>query len=240
MASMMELSYIEKRFGDRIGLQFEYLSVDSGRIYLLSGPNGAGKSTLLHLMALLETPDRGEMSFAGQRVSLLGQGDRQIRHHVTLMHQNPYIMCGSVADNVAYGLRLRGIKGESLNKRVQEALDHVHLSGFGQRDARLLSGGESRRVAFARALACAPKLLLLDEPMANLDRESCAILEEVIAGLPKQGTTVVISSHDCAQTKRLNALAIELDQGRLVTPTRHRLQEPSYAWNTAKLCSVLR
>ena len=240
MASIMELSDIEKRFGDRIGLRFEYLSIESGRVYMLTGPNGAGKSTLLHLMALLETPDRGEMSFGGQRISLLGQGDRQARHHVTLMHQNPYILRGTVADNVAYGLRLRGMKRDDLENRVEQALEQVHLSGFALRNACCLSGGESRRVALARALACSPQLLLLDEPLANLDRESVAILEEAIAGLPKKGTTVVMASHDRDQVERLNAATIRLEGGRLIAPLHRRPAEQSCGWNTASICPALR
>lgn len=237
MQPILALCDIEKRFDERIALTLEYLEIAHGRLYLLTGPNGSGKSTLLQLMALLESPERGELLLDGQPVSRLGSAAHQARQQVTLLHQNPYLIKGSVADNVGYGLRLRGIRGVELQQRVEQALEQVQLSGFAQRDARRLSGGESRRVALARAVACAPRLLLLDEPLANLDQQSAQLLEQVIADLPARGTTVVMSSHEVGQAVRLGASLIGLEQGRLVTPRQARPERTVWQWNGAGLCA---
>lgn len=239
MQPLLTLCDIEKRFGDRIALTMDYLAITSGRLYLLNGPNGSGKSTLLQLMAFLELPERGQLLLDGQPVSRLGKATHQARQQVTLLHQNPYLIKGTVFDNVAYGLRLRGIGGTALQQRVAQALAQVQLTGFVQRDARRLSGGESRRVALARAVACAPRLLLLDEPLANLDQENALLLEQVIAALPGQGTTVVMSSHETGQAKRLGADTIRLEQGRLVTPRHARPERPDREWRGAVVCPAL-
>lgn len=239
MQPLLTLCDIEKRFGDRIALTMDYLSIMSGRLYLLNGPNGSGKSTLLQLMAFLELPERGQLLLDGQPVSRLGAATHQARQQVTLLHQNPYLIKGTVFDNVAYGLRLRGVTGAALQQRVAQALAQVQLMGFAQRDACRLSGGESRRVALARAVACAPRLLLLDEPLANLDQESAQLLEHVIAALPGLGTTVVISSHDAGQAERLGADTIRLEQGRLVAPRQHRPERSGYEWRGAVVCPSL-
>lgn len=239
MQPIVTLCDIEKRFGERIALTLDYLEIASGRLYLLTGPNGSGKSTLLQLMAFLESPERGELRLDGKAVGRLGNAAHQARQQVTLLHQSPYLIKGSVADNVGYGLRLRGSKGSELQQRVEQALEQVRLPGFAQRDARKLSGGESRRVALARAVACSPRLLLLDEPLANLDQQSARLLEQVIADLPAQGTTVVMSSHEAGQAQRLGANSIRLEQGRLVAPLQQRPEQDAYEWQGAVVCPAL-
>ncbi len=239
MQPLLTLCDIEKRFGDRIALALDYLTIASGRLYLLTGHNGSGKSTLLQLMAFLESPEQGQLLLDGQPVSRLGKAAHQARQQVTLLHQNPYLIKGTVFDNVAYGLRLRGEHGPILLQRVKQALEQVQLSGFDQRDARRLSGGESRRVALARAVACAPRLLLLDEPLANLDQEHALLMEQVVAALPGQGTTVVMSSHEAGQAERLGADRIVLEQGRLVAPRQARPEGSSCEWRGAVVCPGL-
>lgn len=239
MQPLLTLCDIEKRFCGRIALALDYLTIMSGRLYLLNGPNGSGKSTLLQLMAFLELPERGCLLLDGQPVSRLGVATHQARQQVTLLHQNPYLIKGTVFDNVAYGLRLRGVSGSALQQRVAQALAQAQLTGFDQRDARRLSGGESRRVALARSVACAPRLLLLDEPLANLDQESALLLEQLIAALPGLGTTVVMSSHDAGQAERLGADTIRLEQGRLVAPRQPRPERAGYEWRGAAVCPSL-
>lgn len=237
MQQLLALYDIEKNYADRIAVRLDYLELCEGRLYLLTGPNGSGKSTLLQVMALLETPDRGTIRFTRRQVAGDGQSpSREIRQQVTLMHQQPYLIRGSVADNVAYGLRLRGIGGDELRRRVQETLALLQLEPFAQRDARKLSGGEARRVALARAVACRPRLLLLDEPLANLDSANAALMESVIAALPGQGVTVVMSSHDSGQARRLAACSIHLEGGRLVRPLQERPVQPGWQWSGAGLC----
>jgi tungstate transport system ATP-binding protein len=200
---------------DDFTLEVERLVLYPERVYLLAGPNGAGKSTLLGLLALLLVPQRGELRFAGQPVT--GAAERQrLRRRITLVEQNPFLFDTSVYQNLAFGLRLRDIRGDLQRERIARALQAVDLEGFEARRARALSGGESRRVALARALVLRPQLLLLDEPTAGLDRGVLPIFEKCLGELPAQGTTVVIAGHDADQPRRLAGEVLTLSAGRLV------------------------
>ncbi len=209
---------------DDFTLEVERLALYPERIYLLAGPNGAGKSTLLGLLALLLVPERGELRYPGQPVA--GAAERQrLRRRITLVEQNPFLFDTSVYQNLAFGLRLRDIRGDLQRERIARALQAVGLEGFEARRARALSGGESRRVALARALVLRPQLLLLDEPTAGLDRGVLPIFEKCLADLPGQGTAVVIAGHDADQPRRLAGEVLTLSAGRLVgatpSPTLH-------------------
>lgn len=213
---MYRLQSIRKRYGSNVALDIEELTISEGRLYTLTGANGAGKSTLLSILAFLAPPTSGEIFYAGKRVDWDHGSVEEYRKKVTLLHQSPYLFGGSVHDNVAFGLKVRGIRGEEQRRRIDKALDVVGLRGFRDRKARELSGGEAQRVAMARALALNPEVLLLDEPLANIDRETTGLLETVIASLPAQGTTVVMTTHDPEHPGRLNGESIFLEGGRHV------------------------
>jgi len=213
---MYRLQSIRKSYGSNVALDIEELTIAEGRLYTLTGANGAGKSTLLSILAFLAPPTSGEIFYAGKRVDRDHGSVEESRRKVTLLHQSPYLFGGSVDDNVAFGLKVRGIRGEEQRRRIDEALDVVGLRGFRDRKARELSGGEAQRVAMARALALKPEVLLLDEPLANIDRETTGLLEAVIASLPAQGTTVVMTTHDPDHPGRLNGESIFLEGGRHV------------------------
>jgi tungstate transport system ATP-binding protein len=213
---MYRLHSRRKRYGSNVALDIEELTIAEGRLYTLTGANGAGKSTLLTMLAFLAPPTSGEIFYAGKRVDWNHGSVEEYRRKVTLLHQSPYLFGGSVHDNVAFGLKVRGIPGEEQGRIVDRALDDVGLQGFRDRKARELSGGEAQRVAMARALALAPEVLLLDEPLANIDRETAGLLETVIASLPARGTTVVMTTHDPDHPGRHNGESIFLEGGRHV------------------------
>ena len=213
---MYRLQSIRKCYGSNVALDVEELTIAEGRLYTLTGANGAGKSTLLSILAFLTPPTSGEIFYAGNRVDWNHGSVEEYRRKVTLLHQSPYLFVGSVHDNVAFGLKVRGIPGEEQRRIVDRALDGVGLQGFRDRKARELSGGEAQRVAMARALALNPEVLLLDEPLANIDRETAGLLETVIASLPARGTTVVMTTHDPDHPGRLNGESIHLEGGRHV------------------------
>jgi len=215
---MYRLDSIRKCYGSIVALDIDELTLGEGRLYTLTGPNGAGKSTLLNLLAFLSPPTSGEIFYSGKRVDWNHGSMEEHRRKVTLLHQSPYLFEGTVYDNVAFGLKARGIQGEAQRRRVDKALDGVGLQGFRDRKARELSGGEAQRVAMARALALEPEVLLLDEPLANIDRETTGSLETVIASLPARGTTVVLITHDPDQPDRLNGESILLEGGRVAIP----------------------
>jgi len=198
--------------GDNFSLSIKRLDLQPRRIYALTGPNGAGKSTLLRAMALLIPPQQGTVTFANAGSSNLTEQ----RQKVSLVEQSPYLLDGNVYDNLAFGLRLRGVRGSEQKKRVQLALEMVGLDGFERRKTRKLSGGEIQRVALARAMVLEPEVLLLDEPTSNIDSKSLQAFERLIRCLPSQGITVVFSTHDLSQPARLGDEMIRIENGRLL------------------------
>lgn len=216
MATVMEMHNVQLHRG-AFCLRVKQLSLASGYLYALEGENGAGKSTLLQLLALLQPPQCGSLIFDGLPVSFMPSSLQGLRRQITLLEQNPYLFSGSVRQNLAFGLKLRGVHGSEQRQRIADALAACGLQGFAHRPARELSGGESRRVALARALALQPKLLLLDEPTANLDAGQVAGLERLLVSLPQQGITVVIATHDARQPERLGGETITLSNGELKT-----------------------
>ncbi len=214
MKKLLELKDVRFQRDD-FSLVIEQLDLLEGRLYALQGENGAGKSTLLRLLTLLELPQVGEYRFGQQPVGFDSPSQRSLRRQVTLLEQNPLLFTGTVEQNLAYGLKLRGIQGQERQKRIAEVVATAGLQGFEKRPARELSGGESRRVALARALVLKPKLLLLDEPTASLDVGQVASLERFLAQLPQQGITVLISTHDAQQPERLGGEIIRIVDGRL-------------------------
>ncbi len=212
MQPVISLRNILVKKGENFSLSVESLSLQPGLIYALTGPNGAGKSTLLRVMALLETPQTGSIEFVGN-----GRGNpaRQ-RKKVTLVEQSPYLFKGSVADNLNYGLKLRGVDSNEMASRIKSTLTNVGLEGFEERQAKELSGGEVQRVALARALVLKPELLLLDEPTANIDSNSLQTYEELLCRLHQYGVTVVFSTHDPSQSRRLGGEVLRIENGRLL------------------------
>ena len=218
MTELYRLRSVTKRYGSNVAVAIDALTIDSGRLYTLTGANGAGKSTLLGILAFLTPPTTGEIFYAGERIDWKSDSVRKRRRKVTLLHQSPYLFVGTVFRNVAYGLKARGIAGDATHRAVTRALETVGLESFRDRDARELSGGEAQRVAMARALALDPEVLLLDEPLANIDRETAGMLEAVIASLPSRGTTVVMTTHDPDPPARWNGGSIVLSGGKVISP----------------------
>jgi tungstate transport system ATP-binding protein len=208
------LEAVQASYGHSLGVSIDELTIAAGGLHVLVGPNGSGKSTLLGILAFLNKPDRGTIRFDGVPVNWTRRECALLRQRVTLLHQRPYLFSGSVASNVGFGLAARGIHKEDAQAVIVESLQKVGLTGFETRNARRLSGGESRRVALARALACKPEVLLLDEPVANVDRASAALFELLVVSLAADGMTVVISSHDERLGERLGAKMIYLEDGK--------------------------
>jgi len=202
---------------DNFTLRVDTLDLQAGGLYLLTGPNGAGKSTLLQLLAQLLVPQRGELTFAGEAVTGPNQR-RKLRRQITLVEQSPFLFNGTVYQNLAFGLRLRDVKGDLQRRRIERALAAVGLEGFESRHSDNLSGGEIQRVALARALVLRPRLLLLDEAGAGLDAEAVPKFERLVSDLSDKGVTVVLASHDQQQPRRLKATTLSLHDGILVEP----------------------
>lgn len=227
MTTLMELNDICLQQGD-FSLRVPRLCLQPGVLYSLKGENGAGKSTLLRLLALLQVPQSGTFSFVGHLVCWREADLQQLRKHVTLLEQTPLLFTGSVEKNLTYGLKLRGFSGRELQQRIDEALEVVGLRGFNHRSVKELSGGEVRRTGLARALCLKPKLLLLDEPTANLDIDQVAALERFLVGLPRQGMTVVVATHDRQQPERFGGNILQISKGELQQVEQHSTGSISY------------
>ncbi|MFC1846286.1 ABC transporter ATP-binding protein [Chloroflexota bacterium] len=180
------------------------LQVEKEEVFALIGPTGAGKSTLLRILDLLEIPTSGKVYFDGLDVTNSKSRRLEARRRMSYVQQKPFIFAMSVFDNIAYGLRLRHKSKELVRQKVENMLELVAMADHRYRNAKTLSGGETQRIAIARALITEPELLYLDEPTANLDPMSKSKVEEVIARIIKeQKTTVVMTTHDMSQGQRL-------------------------------------
>ncbi len=201
---ILEARNLRHRYGSAEILKGVSLNVEPGETLAIIGPSGAGKSTLLRLLDLLEPPTGGTISINGESVTTDASQRLMLRRRMAFVHQKPLVFTSSVFDNIAQPLRWRGIKGEGLQKKVDEALALVGLDGYSGREAKTLSGGETQRVALARALATEPEIMFLDEPTANLDPNSTTKVEELVSSIiRRQKLTVVMTTHDLAQGQRL-------------------------------------
>jgi thiamine transport system ATP-binding protein len=194
MAAALDVRGVTVRFGDRAVLDRFDLSVPAGERVALLGPSGSGKSTLLRVVAGLLVPDTGRIEVGGVDVS----GMPAHRRHVGMVFQDEQLFPHrTVAQNVAFGLRMQHVPRAEIAARVASLLDLVGLAGFGDRTVPTLSGGEAKRVALARALAPEPRVLLLDEPLTGLDRDLhdrlAVDLRDLLDGL---GTTALHVTHD--------------------------------------------
>lgn len=193
--SVLELLGIRVRFGQREVLDIDRVEFPSDSCLVLTGANGSGKTTLLKVSAGLLKPDHATVSFDGKDFPWM-EAATELRRRVVYLHQSPYMFDASVFDNVAYGLRRMGVRGPELRARVRQSLEWSGLSEHVGQNARSLSGGERQRVALARARALKPRLLLLDEPTANMDEEGREQTVFFIRRMVADGLTVALATHE--------------------------------------------
>ena len=214
MENIVVLRNLTKTFGNRRALDSVNLQIREGEILALLGPNGSGKTTLLKILAFIEKPTKGEIHFGG--VQVLDKNREQVRMESTMVFQKTILFNTSVYNNVAYGLKIRGTPKTKMDEEVRKALSLVKLEGFEKRQAKKLSGGEQQRVTLARALVLNPRLLLLDEPTANLDPKNASIIEESIAMVNRElRTTVVMATHNMFQAKNLPQRVALITEGQI-------------------------
>jgi ABC-type Fe3+/spermidine/putrescine transport system ATPase subunit len=211
---IVSIAGASKRFGTIVAVDGVDLEIPRGELFALLGGSGCGKTTLLRMIAGFETPDAGRILIDGQDMT----GAPPHRRPVNMMFQSyalfPHM---DVAENVGYGLRREGLPAGEIARRIAEALDQVRLADHGKRRPAQLSGGQRQRVALARALIKRPKLLLLDEPLAALDRKLREGTRfELVRLQAELGLTFVMVTHDQEEAMSMASRMAVMDCGRIV------------------------
>ena len=199
-AHLVEARDVVKSFGQTAALRGASVAVSPGEIFAIMGPSGSGKSTLLHCLAGIFTPDRGEVWFDGQRLDTLGEAERTRLRRAAfgfVFQFGQLVPELTAADNVALPLLLNRVRRRAAYKTADAWLDRLGIGDKGHNRTGELSGGEAQRVAVARALALAPKVIFADEPTGSLDSLTGEKVMDLLTGLARQaGTTVVLVTHD--------------------------------------------
>ncbi len=216
--SELKLEGVGKRYGETWAVRDVSLSVRPGEFYTLLGPSGCGKTTLLRMVAGFVTPDTGRIVVDGEVLDAVPPWKRNLgmvfQHYALWPHM-------TVFENVAFGLRQRGLSGEALSRKVEAALTQMGLQGFEGRRPSQLAGGQQQRVALARSLVVQPRLLLLDEPLSNLDAVLRAQMRVELARLHRDiGITTIYVTHDQAEALALSTRIAVLSGGRLIQEGR--------------------
>jgi tungstate transport system ATP-binding protein len=198
---LVALREVSVRFGDVLALDRASIAVHRREVVALVGPNGSGKTTLLRAL-------HGLLRLRGER--LLPRALVQ-----AMVFQRPFMLRLSVAHNLRVAFWLAGLPPTTWPQRIAEALERVGLQGLERRPARALSGGQQQRLALARAWALRPELLFLDEPTSSLDPAAKKEVESLLAGFASEGMTLVMSTHNLGQAKRLATRVVYLENGRI-------------------------
>jgi putative spermidine/putrescine transport system ATP-binding protein len=212
--TFLELSGVRKEFaGGVVAVQGFDLAAARGEFVSFLGPSGCGKTTTLRMIAGFEQPTSGTIHIDGKDVTYASPNKR----HVGMVFQSYALFPNmTVADNIAFGLKIRGTSGERIRSRVNELLELIHLQDRGSRYPYQLSGGQQQRVALARALAIEPTVLLLDEPLSALDAKIRIALRKEIRQIQRQlGITTVYVTHDQEEALELSDRVVVMSEGRV-------------------------
>ena len=206
---------VHKRFGKNRVLGGADIDIASHDCLVITGPNGAGKTTLLRILAGLEKPDAADIRVDDEAPSNWRKQRRRLLKSVMYLHQQPYMLAGSLRRNIEYAARLNPAIADRANS-VSKAIRWAGLEGLEAQSAASLSGGQKQRVALARARLRDPQILLLDEPTANLDNDSRARTLQMLREFCQSGTAIVIVSHDPDVFGEIATRRLQLRDHRLV------------------------
>jgi ABC-type sugar transport system ATPase subunit len=208
---MLDVASLSKQFGQTPVLNNLTFDLPAGQVMAVLGRSGCGKTTLLKILAGLETPDTGEVRMDGQSILSVPPERRQ----VVYLYQEPLLFPHlTVFENVAFGLRIRKVTNEIVERQVHELLADLELSDQAKKQPSQLSGGQRQRVSFGRALIIKPRLLLLDEPFGNLDAQTRATMQTLFGRVARQyQMTALFVTHDTREALTVGTCFGYLDQG---------------------------
>ena len=213
---LLEARDLQVTRGGVLTLNVPSLSIQQGEILSLIGANGAGKTTLLQTLCYLLKPFRGEISFRGERINS-NHSALAYRRKLAMVFQEPLLFDTTVFENVASGLRIRGIAKEDIPRIVMQQLNRFGIGHLSYRSARKISGGEAQRTSLARAFALQPEILFLDEPFASLDPPTRESLIEDLEGILRQTkTTTLFATHDRQEALRLSDRIAVMNNGKIL------------------------
>lgn len=205
---------VQKKFGDFTAIHDLSLDIYAREFFALLGPSGCGKTTMMRMLAGFETPTTGSIELAGQDIVGVPPNKRSVNMMFQSYALFPHL---SIWENIAFGLKRSKLPKGEINERVEEMLRLTRLERFAKRKPHQISGGQRQRVALARSLAKAPKLLLLDEPLAALDKKLRQDTQfELMDIQEKTGTTFVIVTHDQEEAMTVASRVAVMDEGRLM------------------------
>lgn len=210
----LELRDISKKFGDTIAVDYVDFSIDEGSFFTFLGPSGCGKTTLLRMIAGFIKPDTGKIFLGNKNITRIPAENREIgmvfQNYALFPHMNVY-------ENIAYGLKIKKTTKKEIGNKVEKYLNLVRLDGYENRKISELSGGEQQRVAIARSLVIEPKVLLLDEPLSNLDARLRDKMRIEIRDLQKElGITTLFVTHDQAEALTMSDKIAVFNKGKCV------------------------
>jgi putrescine transport system ATP-binding protein len=212
--ALLEIDGVSKRFAAAAAVDRVSLGVEAGEFFALLGPSGCGKTTLLRLIAGFETPEAGRIAIDGVEMNAVPPYARPVNMMFQSYALFPHL---DVAGNIAFGLKQEGMERRRREARVADMLALVQMSDYARRRPHELSGGQKQRVALARALAKMPKLLLLDEPLAALDRKLREETRVELTGIQERvGTTFLVVTHDQEEALGMASRIAVMNRGRLV------------------------
>jgi tungstate transport system ATP-binding protein len=214
MIPLLTIHHLKKAYGARSLFEIDQLHIAQATAYVLTGLNGAGKSTLLRILAGLEPAEFAQASFLGEAVRFTPY-PAAMRDAIVYVHQHPVLFSTSIASNIGYGLVVRGIAKAEIRQRVEQAMEWAGVVHLRDSKPHTLSGGEKQRVALARAKVLEPKLLLLDEPTANLDGVAREQVIALIPSLIRSGSSVIMACHDRDLIALPGVQRLKLHDGRL-------------------------
>ena len=234
--NLLEVNSLSKDFHKKDGNIISVLSninllINKGETFAIIGPNGSGKTTLLRILALLESPTKGEIKYLGKDITNLSRKDKTLfRRKFSFVRQKPLVRDASVFENIAYGLKVRGMKDNQYRSIVEEMIESLGLSGMENKNARSLSGGEMQRVVIAMNFIITPEIYLLDEVSANLDPMNIKILDSFINKIKQdKEKTIILSTHDRYEAIRLADRIAVLNQGKI-----NQINSPSVIFQSPK------